>query len=396
MHEQANALIKGDGGAIGVTEDPSALRRWMVAGPEVSHLVAEYEVLSGAKDATRSTAHHEQTISAQRVFLEKVGRLTKVIYDLGNPFQEESNYLLTLDTKEIAHTSVHELVSTHYEGGADRFCAFLKDLESQEESLFYKPLKKNKLNFFKQQCVATDTKHKALKEDCNLFSQLFISCQSRQCDLREFFKYEKQPFPAALSDNGKLHSCQKSDLVNLLQSQVMIPDTEPEADTIIIDGSALVNSMYPRTSKTFDDYARVNVLLTIQAFSAKYKRTDIVFDVYLPSSLKSETRSKRGKGVRRRVAGGNKIPKNGQSFLRDDNKTELFHFLADKIAEMHTMNVVVVTMEKLALSTQVINLNHVAPCSHEEADTRIFVHAKHAVMEGNQTLMIKANDTDVV
>jgi hypothetical protein len=79
------------------------------------------------------------------------------------------------------------------------------------------------------QCVATDTKHKALKEDCNLFSQLFISCQSRQCDLREFFKFENQPFPAALSDNGKLHSCQKSDLVNLL---VMIPDTEPEADAI--------------------------------------------------------------------------------------------------------------------------------------------------------------------
>ncbi len=37
-----------------------------------------------------------------------------------------------------------------------------------------------------------------------------------------------------------------------------------------------------------------------------------------------------------------------------------------------------------------------APCSHEEADTRMFVHAKQAVMEGYQTLMIKANDTDVV
>ena len=170
----------------------------------------------------------------------------------------------------------------------------------------------------------------------------------------------------------------------------MIPDTEPEADAIIIDGSALVNSMRPSTSKIFDDYARVKVLpTTIQDFSAKYKRTDIVFDVYLPSSLKSEMRSKRGKGVRRRVAGGNKIPKNWQSFLRDENKTKLFHFLADKIAEMHTMNVVIVTKEELALSTQVINLDHLAPCSHEEADTRIFVHAKHAVMEGNQALMIR-------
>ena len=41
-HEQANAVIKDEGGAIGVTEDPSALRRWMVAGPEVSRLATEY------------------------------------------------------------------------------------------------------------------------------------------------------------------------------------------------------------------------------------------------------------------------------------------------------------------------------------------------------------------
>ena len=51
----------------------------------------------------------------------------------------------------------------------------------------------------------------------------------------------------------------------------------------------------------------------MQDFSAKYKRTDVVFDVYLPSSLKSETRSKRGKGVRRRVAGG-QDPKNLAEF----------------------------------------------------------------------------------
>ena len=42
-------------GAIVVTEDPSALRRWMVAGPEVKRLVAEYDVAADAKDTTRST-----------------------------------------------------------------------------------------------------------------------------------------------------------------------------------------------------------------------------------------------------------------------------------------------------------------------------------------------------
>ena len=29
-HEQNNASVKGDGGAVGFTENPAALRRWMV------------------------------------------------------------------------------------------------------------------------------------------------------------------------------------------------------------------------------------------------------------------------------------------------------------------------------------------------------------------------------
>ena len=56
-HEQANAIVKGDGGAVGLTENPNALQRWMFGGPEISRMVAEFE------DGTihGSTKHHEQT-----------------------------------------------------------------------------------------------------------------------------------------------------------------------------------------------------------------------------------------------------------------------------------------------------------------------------------------------
>ena len=63
-HEQAKDVIKCEGGAIGVTEDPSALRRWVVAGPEVSRLATEYELVSEAKDANEKVRHHEQTAHA--------------------------------------------------------------------------------------------------------------------------------------------------------------------------------------------------------------------------------------------------------------------------------------------------------------------------------------------
>jgi hypothetical protein len=205
------------------------------------------------------------------------------------------------------------------------------------------------------------------------------------CDWHEFFRHENQSFAAVLSDNGKLHTCQKSQLATILEVQIKIPDKEPEADAIIIDGSALVNTLPPQSSKTFEDYAMLDVLPTIYPYSSKYPRTDIV---YLASSLKAETRSKRGSGARRKVTANVKVPQNWRSFLRDnDNKTELFHFLADKISEIETLNTVIVTRGEYDVSNQAVNLDAVAPCSHEEADTRLFVHAH---------LMIVANDTDVL
>ncbi|KAG1674196.1 Arachidonate 12-lipoxygenase, epidermal-type [Nymphon striatum] len=40
-HELNNACIKGDGGAVGLTNNPAALRRWMIAGPEVARVIEE-------------------------------------------------------------------------------------------------------------------------------------------------------------------------------------------------------------------------------------------------------------------------------------------------------------------------------------------------------------------
>ena len=34
-HEQNNGMVKGDGGAVGLTKNPSALRRWMISGSDL-------------------------------------------------------------------------------------------------------------------------------------------------------------------------------------------------------------------------------------------------------------------------------------------------------------------------------------------------------------------------
>ena len=92
-----------------------------------------------------------------------------------------------------------------------------------------------------------------------------------------------------------------------------------------------------------------------------------------------------------------KVPSNWRNFLRDNNnKTEIFKFLADKITQMSATNMIIVTKEDDAVSNHPTILVKMAPCSHEEADTRIFVHARQAVEEGCKHILIKANDTVIL
>lgn len=89
-HEQNNAMVRGDGGAVGLTETPAALWRWMIFGPEVARLIAEFEAFSDTDEEMKpgSTKHHEDAKSTQLSFAKYVKSLILVIDDMGNPFTD--------------------------------------------------------------------------------------------------------------------------------------------------------------------------------------------------------------------------------------------------------------------------------------------------------------------
>ena len=64
-HEQNNAYIKGDGGAVGVTDNPTALRRWMIAGPEIARVIEEFHDQQQNQNGKVETRHHDQRPSVQ-------------------------------------------------------------------------------------------------------------------------------------------------------------------------------------------------------------------------------------------------------------------------------------------------------------------------------------------
>jgi len=122
-HEQENSSIKGDGGVVGLTENPSALRRWMIGGSEIARMVTEYEECSSAEKM--STKH--QVPSMQNTFLKNVKNLVNAIEELGNPFKEDSGDLLALDTKDIMPTEVFETIKNIKTIGQDQYKAFVAE-----------------------------------------------------------------------------------------------------------------------------------------------------------------------------------------------------------------------------------------------------------------------------
>ena len=62
----------------------------------------------------------------------------------------------------------------------------------------------------------------------------------------------------------------------------------------------------------------------------------------------------------------------------DQNKIELFKFLAFETSQLQTDRLVIATYDKSVLSNQKIDQSILAPCHQEEADTRMFLHAVDA------------------
>ena len=259
-HEQMNAYVKGTGGVVGLTENNQALLRWMIAGPEITRVVAEFESSVSPDCESETGGHHEQTASGQGKFLQHVACLTETIENMGNPFLDESSELFAIDTKIVLDAKVVDTVRSAEAIGLAQYNLFINERLVDCTSPVSEPLKQNKLKIFKDSVSVRKSGNKGklatARNDCSLFSRLFIACQARDGDLDDFFQHENQSCPPALSSDGKLRSCNKSDLLGCLETIVSSQQQSPDISVIVTDGAALVNMLAPHNcKKTFEDYA---------------------------------------------------------------------------------------------------------------------------------------------
>ena len=376
----------------------------MIAGPETARVLIEYNDYQpiNKNDTAR---HHEQIPSVQKMFLSHVKNVTEVMEELGNPFADASTDLYSLETKQIMSKRVVEAVRSAEDMGIMQYQKFVVSRINSTTTAFNDTIHKNNLPLLNSISVKksnTTSKVSNLQNDVQLFSRMYISCQSRESDMDAFFAHENHAWPPSLASNGIMHHTSKSDLLECLEPLVPHPESIPKVDVKIIDGAALVHMLDPHKSsipiRTFRDYSQLVFLPYIKHILRDVVRVDVVWDIYKENSLKTQTRQDRGSGNHIRVDNTTKIPANWKNFLRcDANKDNFFKLLASAIQEFEppAQKQVISTHGPNAVSSPITDMSGLF-CTQEEADTRLLFHASHSFHHGYNKVMVHATDTDVV
>ena len=178
-HEQANKRVKGVGGIIGLTENAAMMERWIVTGPEISRVVEEFTCENDADDDDdEDRPHHEEGFASQRRFQCHATDLMDVLMSKVNPFEEDSEDLVTLDKQVCeamaAAISVHQIESM----GQDQYNNFRKSVLESNDKLLTAPIKQNNLLLFHEKKTQRKTgvklKLQHFKEHTELYGQAFV------------------------------------------------------------------------------------------------------------------------------------------------------------------------------------------------------------------------------
>lgn len=328
-----------------------------------------------------------------------------------NPFNPEQEELVSLSTALAAPAEVAKDLLEAYRIGENTYQAFKEErLETDTPTTqFHDKMTKKKLRTFsdirmkpRKQGPAKET---ILKADRNLFGKMILIAENRKLQMRDVLAHPLGPLPWALaSGDGSLRKTNKAAFGRELERSASPAEVIPEPSATIIDGMSLVQKL-KGNDKTFSQLADTALSHVVHE-GAKSKRIDVVFDVYNETSIKDAERANRNTstGIHfKNIQPGHNIQQWRKLLSSSSNKANLIKFLVDEWkGPQHRKKledkVLYVTCEQLCFKITKEQWEEVAELksSQEEADTRLFLHALHAAESGYKSVIITAEDTDVM
>ena len=416
--EWVNGTGKKGGGIIGITKTTSALSRWTLSYNLRSHIADEtYAMYNHHPGSTR--VHNEATKSRQKRDNDDEMALLTAFQGFGVFASVSPDSLQNLVTKDLATEEIQNSLLCAKELGQEQVNTFVADRMivpeegNKPDVTIHASLHRNNAKTFASLYdVVKDSKAKEtkfiFKADRNVLQRLVTAYEAgRPVDLPAVLKHELLPVPISIAEmNGALRTGNKSVLLEKLTEDITCPEAIELHNTsscLIIDGQALVVSLgRPDNAVTFGDLADTYVRAVLRA-GYKYQRIDIVFDRYRKETIKGGTRTRRTKlarPIRRPIESRDvPLPKNWTNFLSlPDNKANLAHFLSEELCIQAPDDKEIVVSggfrDELAVRSSKTNTDLAQlKATHEEADTRLVLHAVHSQFN---TVVVSSRDTDVL
>lgn len=346
-----------------------------------------------------------------------VEEVMKTVDSFINPFKYDGSNLVSLISGVVATPKAQNDLLNAVTTGEKAFSDFVDNRITSDSVEFFSPIKATRLSTFHQvqkKKSAQLAKAEMQSSDRSLFARLLVVSRSREIDLEQILSYPLSSIstPLATAD-GSMAKTPKSLLLEAIEhdcGSLIQPEDIQSSAAIIIDAMALIQALpVSAIPATFGMLAE-SLLTQLLTRSRKYHstRVDFVIDNYYALTIKGAEREKRGdkhQGRQLQITNGDvKVPNKWKAYLSSGpNKRALLEFLVTQWQQsrVSTDLLLYATTEKGCLRLQfapdqlpAVDDVPELTCDHEEADTRLILHAAHA-SESCTTVLIESPDTDV-
>ena len=419
--EQEHKKMKSKGGFIGITGNESAFEKYFIIAPTLSRAVDEFKDYAGIESRQATSLHHELTGGKGTRFIQNAAKLVEAVSKEGNPFEESD--MFNLMTFAVAPSELGQNIEQRDNLGREALEKFVMGRMVEKTVGFWDPQKKNNISYFKDIGPVVMPKVKgqlvSIKQERKLLSRLLVVAKSRQefevKDVIGEYEFISAPPSNFHPDGSMIMLSGKSQVMKSVMDLPFPGVNQPSAEEtnstqtaiLIIDAMCVVNMVTDTHEKfTVSDFTSKFVDI-VEDMGAPYDEMHVVFDQYLPGSLKETTRDKRTKktsSIHYHINASTDI-KNIKTFLSHiQTKAELPKYLAHNVLAHYQgkpKKVLVMydtVIEANCHLSNVVSMPEMTEGSHclEEGDQLVLLNAvdiKHKAE--NAKLDIYSVDTDV-
>ena len=414
IEQSINRATKTTGGIVSFSRHLATVQRWILTSHDraaVTDLCLEHcglDDVSEGRDAFHKECHISRLSRDEKDVISVIDFTSKLFCPFalaGQPYPQ----LVHLTSGVEALPDVAKDLLKAEEVGRNSFYDFVKERlttgrSSTPTKEFHDPISKLNLKSFtvRQSKKSANNPKDILRSDRWTFSRIALLAQTRQMNMREVLSHPLGPLPWVLATTfGTLVKTAKSTLLPLLTDG--IPDADQPAaanGALLVDAMALARSFtVTNLLQQWESSLRIHSTTYVATFLAT---AEFVADRYQDISIKNLEMSARAAdgALRQHITGpGQHMPRQFSKFLAvGTNKEELLSFLMLQwqqpsfMAKIPDRKVLVITSGSSCVminsESGVTTANPVVSleCTHEEADTRLLLHAFHAASSGSPTV----------